>query len=264
MLARLGETWVITRVNNRENIEAALPSLPPHERPHFVYVDLPAWARSWKRGQRGVRLYYLLWQMATVRRARQLQRNEPFDVVWHLTLANIWLGSLGPLVGSTFVYGPMGGGSASHYDPRIVGLKGAGYEVLRSWAVWCGRYLNPFARLSWRRAVLILANNEATVRWLPARHRNKAEVLPHVAVDVQPRRRVARKPTRVAVFAARLIPWKGGALAIRTMNHLPDWTLVVFGTGPDDRRLRRMAQLPGTVGRVVFRGRVSRESCSGS
>jgi len=44
MLARLGETWVVTRANNRPAIEEALSSLPPEERPRFVYVDLPAWA----------------------------------------------------------------------------------------------------------------------------------------------------------------------------------------------------------------------------
>ena len=72
-----------------------------HRRPrpilHFIYVDLSERARSWKRGQRGVRLYYLLWQKAALRRARELHGEERFDLVWHLTLANIWMGSLAGL-----------------------------------------------------------------------------------------------------------------------------------------------------------------------
>src|SRR5260370_27409176 len=66
MLARLGETWVITRSNNRSAIEEGLRNLSLDVSPRFVYVDLPEWARFWKRGQRGIRLYYLLWQIAAL------------------------------------------------------------------------------------------------------------------------------------------------------------------------------------------------------
>ena len=60
LLARLGDTWIITRANNKEAIEAELSSTPEAGSLHFVYVDLSERARSWKRGQRGIRLYYML------------------------------------------------------------------------------------------------------------------------------------------------------------------------------------------------------------
>src|SRR6185503_8049789 len=88
MLARHADTWVITRSNNREPIEAAIDETPERGTLHFVYVDLPTWARFWKRGSRGLRLYYLLWQMAALRSARRLHEADRFDLVWHLTLAN--------------------------------------------------------------------------------------------------------------------------------------------------------------------------------
>jgi allantoicase len=53
------EVWVLTRTKNALAIERALAN-EPHLRLHPVYIDLPAWARFWKRGQRGVHLYYLL------------------------------------------------------------------------------------------------------------------------------------------------------------------------------------------------------------
>jgi glycosyltransferase involved in cell wall biosynthesis len=258
MLARLGETWVITRANNRAAIEEALPSLPPDERPHFIYMDLPQWARFWKRGQRGVHAYYIIWQAHALGIARRLQRDTPFDLVWHLTLTNVWLGSVAALVGPAFVYGPMGGGSRSCWDPRIVGWSGAGYEVARSFAVSLGRYLHPLARISWRRAALILANNDDTVNWLPPRYRKKAEVFPNVALDLPPLSHNVQRQNRVAVFAGRLLPLKGGSLAIRTMEHLPDWHLVVYGTGPDEARLRRLAREIGVEDRVSFRGWIPR------
>ena len=217
MLARLGDTLVITRANNRGGIEDSLSSLAPEERPQFMYLDLPGWARFWKRGQRGVRIYYLLWQVQALMNARRLHRLKSFDLVWHLTLANAWLGSVGPFVGARFVYGPIGAGGSS-CDPRILGFKGAMYEAVRRAAVVFGRYLNPLARSSWRRAALILVNNEATTQWLPARHRYKTAIMPNVALDIAPRPRVDRDEERVALFAGRLLPLKGGALAIRAMR----------------------------------------------
>jgi glycosyltransferase involved in cell wall biosynthesis len=259
MLARLGETWVITRENNRSAIELAIASLPEEERPRFVYVDLPRWARFWKRGQRGIRVYYMLWQVAALRRGRECHRREHFDLVWHITLANIWLGSLGAMIGPRFVYGPVGGGDRSCWDPRIVGLRGALYEIGRSAAVWTGRYANPIARVSWRRAALILANNEATVRWLPGRYRSRAEVMPNVALDLEPQPHRAPPSRRVALFAGRLHPLKGGALAIRAMQHLPEWHLLICGTGPDEHRLRRLTQKLNVSDRVSFEGWIPRD-----
>ena len=66
MLAALDETCVITRANNAEAIAQGLSEAGDPDRLAFVYVDLPYWARFWKRGQRGTRAYYLLWQIAAV------------------------------------------------------------------------------------------------------------------------------------------------------------------------------------------------------
>ena len=67
------EVWVLTRANNRAAIEDALQHHPSPGL-HFVYHDLPRWMRWWKRGGRGVRLYYLLWQWGAYRLARILCR----------------------------------------------------------------------------------------------------------------------------------------------------------------------------------------------
>ena len=255
MLAGLGETWVITRANNRPAIEARLEGAPERERLHFVYVDLPPWARSWKRGLRGVRLYYLLWQAAAVRRARRLDRELRFDLAWHLTMANAWLGSLGPLIGPPFVYGPVGGGTRA---PRALlpalGVRGIGYEALRDMARAAGRYLNPVARMAWSRATLILAQNPETRRWLPSRHRAKTEVFPNVVLEDVPASPGQRRegPERNALFAGRLLAWKGAALAIRAIALLPEWRLTIIGEGPDERRLRRLTSAMGLTERVEF------------
>ena len=260
MLARLGETWVITRANNRGSIERVRP---PHN-VHFVYVDLPRAVRRWKRGQRGVRLYYLLWQRSALKEARRLHGERAFSLAWHLTFANAWLGSAACLLGPPFVYGPVGAGVAPPWRlSRALGLRGILYELLRAAARTTGRYLNPLARVSWRRAQLILVQNEETREWLPPRHRGKASVFPNAIVDhapARPDRRPAQPTPRVMLFAGRLLPLKGVWLAIRALEWLTEWRLVICGDGPDYRRLRRFAARRGCASRVDFRGWVEREA----
>jgi glycosyltransferase involved in cell wall biosynthesis len=261
MLARFGETWVLTRANNRDAIEAHLPTVPEAQRLRFIYVDLPAWARFWKRGQRGVRLYYFLWQLAAVRIARRLHREVGFDLVWHLTFANAWLGSVGPWVRCPFVWGPVGGGAGTPWRlAAVLGVRGVLYEVVRAAARFGLRHLNPLSHVAWARARLILVQNAETLAWLPARHRARAVVFPNAVLEdrlLGGRRRRLGPPS--ALFAGRLLPWKGVALALRALALAPEWRLLVAGSGPDGPRLRRLARRLGVAERVRFLGWIPRD-----
>jgi glycosyltransferase involved in cell wall biosynthesis len=264
MLARMGgEVWVITRANNREVIERHLPAIDERDRLHFVYVDLPYWARFWKRGGRGLRLYYLLWQVGALAKARRLHNQVGFDLAWHLTIANVWLGSLAGLIGPPFVYGPVGGGVRTPWRLwRILGAAGIARDAVRASARAIARYLNPAARLAWRRASLILVQNPETRDWLPEQHRWKAEVFANPIFELPaptrdaPRRR-ADVPT--ALFAGRLLPWKGVSLAIRALALMPGWRLLICGTGPDEARLRGLAERLNLQSNVQFLGWQTRE-----
>jgi glycosyltransferase involved in cell wall biosynthesis len=262
MLATLGDVWVVTRANNREAIEAGRMDVPERDRLHFLYVDLPPWARFWKRGSRGLHLYYLMWQVAAWRELRRFKiREGPFDIAWHVTLATVWLGSLAPLIASTFVFGPVGGGVN---PPRrllpSLGMKGVLYEAARVLVRSIGRLANPFARLAWRRADLILVQNPEAKRSIPKRHRGKCLVFPNVVVEeAQTRGRRASREDKTALFAARLLPWKGGSLAIRAIAEAPGWRLIVCGAGPDEARLRKIAHRYGVSDLVEFRGWRPRE-----
>jgi glycosyltransferase involved in cell wall biosynthesis len=265
MLAGLGETWVVTRANNQEAIEAGLEGLPERDRLHFVYVDLPERARRWKRGRRGVHLYYLLWQLAALRAARAVHRQRRFDLVWHLTLANVWFGSVAPLVGPPVVYGPVGGGARVPWRllPTL-GARGVAVEAVRTSVEVGARYANPLARIAWRRSRLVLVQNPETRRWLPRRHRERAELLPNVVLDLRPGpRRPDRGGPPTAAYAGDLLPLKGVALALRTIAQLPGWRLLVAGAGPDEARLRKLAAELGLDGRVRFLGWVPRDQLLG-
>jgi glycosyltransferase involved in cell wall biosynthesis len=261
VLARLGDTWVVTRANNRPPIEQAIAATPERDRLHFVFVDLPPWARFWKKGQRGIRLYYLLWQVAALRAARRLHAEVGFTLAWHLTFANAWFGSLAPLVGPPFVYGPVGGGVGMPPARlvRMLGGRALRFELARAAAKGLGRHVNPLARLAWTRARLVLVQNRETADWLPRRHRAKVAVFPNPVLDtaLERDRRAGDPPT--ALFAGRLIAWKGAALALESVADTRDWRLLVCGTGRDERQIAELADRLGLDGRVRFLGTQPRE-----
>ena len=105
------EVWVITRQANRHAIEMNLGD-QPRPRLHFVFYDLPAWARRWKRGARGVHLYYALWQWGAYRVAKRLTREINFDCVHHVTFVGMRAPSFMGLLGLPFFLGPVSGGES--------------------------------------------------------------------------------------------------------------------------------------------------------
>ncbi|GIV81030.1 MAG: hypothetical protein KatS3mg051_0384 [Anaerolineae bacterium] len=66
-------------------------------------------------------------------------------------------------------------------------------------------------------------------------------------------------PEPLLLTVARLVPWKGIDHLIRALSAVPEARLLVAGDGPDENRLRSLADEAGVTGRVTFLGRVSRE-----
>jgi glycosyltransferase involved in cell wall biosynthesis len=200
--------------------------------------------------------------LAAATKARQLAHRYRVDLVWHLTYANIWIGSIGGLLGKPFVLGPVGGGVGPPWRllPEF-GWRGAVHELVRSVARTSGRWLNPLSRTAWTRAGLILVQNPETRGWLPRSVRSKVHLFDNVAFETDLPFRTHRTDgidQPVALFAGRLVAWKGVALAVRTLTLLPDWRLVLLGSGPDEARLRGLAAELAVADRVEFRGWLDR------
>jgi len=255
--AREHEVWVLTRANNREAIEAEL-SRKSQPNLHFVYVDLPTWARRWKKGRRGVRLYYVLWQLAALRVAKRLHTQVGFDLVHHVTFANVWLPALTCFVEAPFVLGPVAGGQRI---PRSFLRELSTSQALHERVVSSLRrisVINPLIRVACRRASTILCNNEETLAMLPRESRARALLRTNASVsDGLPNRtdRPARTPPS-AIVAGETRYAKGINLAMRAIARTPDWRLRIIGSGPDEPRLRSLAQDLGIGTRVEFSGRL--------
>jgi glycosyltransferase involved in cell wall biosynthesis len=274
LMAAWSDVWVLTRTT-----PPARDGFGPWRGLHqdvahvnWVHVPLPgdpanqAAIEHWTPGllARAVpQIDYLLWQIHALRRARGLHRRLQFDLAWHVTWANVWLGSTASLVGPPFVLGPVGGG----VDPPFrllptLGRRGMARALVR-WAFRrVARTVNPLARWSWRRARLILVQNPETRDWLPRSVRGRSRVFQNsfLAAGEGYRRTRSRLPGTTAVYAGRLVPMKGVHLAIAAIAKLPPaWRLLVVGDGPERARLEALARTLNVADRVEFRGNVARE-----
>lgn len=63
----------------------------------------------------------------------------------------------------------------------------------------------------------------------------------------------------ILLTVARLVPWKGIDHLIRALRQIPDVRLLIAGDGPDESRLRALAESERVADRVEFLGRVPRE-----
>ena len=166
-ISRTEECWIITRANHRHTIDECLAQ-NPMPRAHFVYFDLPRWARFWKKGQRGIHAYYYLWQLGAYRLAKKMFHEVGFDVVHHMTLGAYWLPSFLALLPAPFLWGPVGGGETAPPSFRCsFSLRGRSYEILRDVARFLGER-DPFVRMTARRSTLALATTQQTAQRLRA------------------------------------------------------------------------------------------------
>lgn len=259
-IARFEECWVITRVNNRPAIEKALAA-SPMPGVHFIYYDLPRWARFWKKGKTGVRLYYYLWQMGVYRLARKLHREFDFSLVHHLTFTSYWLPSFLPLLPVPFIWGPVAGAeSAPPAFRKSFSLRGRIYEVLRD-AARRWSELNPFVQVTARRAVASFAVTPETAERLTALGCRNVSVASQVALSTDELALLGKIPERrgevFRVFSiGRLLHWKGFELGIRAFAEFhklfPGSEYWLIGNGPEKQRWMQLAGELGMARSITF------------
>ena len=261
-LARLHEVWVITRANNRDPIETALAK-EPLPNVHWVYFDLPRWARFWKRKQRGIHLYYYLWQVAIFFVARQLHRRNCFDIVHHITLGQYWVPSFLALLPVPFIWGPVGGGeSAPHGFWWDFSSRGKVYELVRGLARRLAS-LNPVMRFAASRSHIAIATTEQTAQRLRKLGAKLVKVHPQFGMTSRERQYFANFPIRRSrpfrlISMGRLIHWKGFHLSLRAFAkfqaNFPDSEYWIVSSGPERDHLKTLAHQLGVEGKVVFWG----------
>ena len=266
-MSRQFELWVLTRESNRHTIEPWIASHPEYSGIHFVYFDLPKWARFWKKGLRGVRTYYNIWQAMTNRIVKRVMVDNDIHVFHHITYGN----ALWPVsdYGSrqTFIWGPIGGLETIPEDyTRHYGTKLRLLESVRRLMVKRAVRSRSFRRRACR-ANLILCKTEDTMRLLPDEARRRAVLFTDVATDSDV---VKNQDAKSAphdglncIAVGRLDAWRGFDIAIlavaEALKSRSDIHLSIVGKGADLDRLENLVQTLGISNNVSFLGAVSQE-----
>jgi len=211
-----------------------------------------------------VHVTYLVWLVLAHLAARRAIRSENFVGGHHLTYAGDWLPSPLFCLPLDIVWGPIGGSNSSPPAVRSrLRWRDRGRESLRE--AICA----PLRRVT-------VSASRGNVRACVAQNRD-LEVLrllsPAVSVRVRPnvvvedsvagRTNSEARPTRaenaslrVAVYAGRLLYWKGLELALTALSRpeVAHWSLRIIGSGPEEERLRARVREMRLEDRVAFVG----------
>ncbi|WP_233231554.1 glycosyltransferase family 4 protein [Tichowtungia aerotolerans] len=256
-MAKHHDVWVLTRANNRTVIEEELK-----ERPvpgiNFVYYDLPEWAMWWKKGGRGVQIYYYLWEVFSESVVRRTERQIGFDVAHHVTIVRYWTPSNLRNIRVPFVWGPVGGGEST---PKALkknfSLKNRIIEQVRDLMRWIGE-CDPLVRKTARKSSLAIATTNETAARLKALRGERVQVQSQLGtgaltasleVDDGSDPKIVR-----FICIGKQIYWKGFDLALKAFANVDinNAKLIFVGEGPEHKSLQDLASDLGLHDSVRF------------
>lgn len=257
------DVWLLTNDAAHEDVRRGLAAEHLSAKVHLVPVGtgfddtVPCRGGSLEYHYR-----YDRWQRMAGRTATILDRQVEFDAVHHATLAAYWARAGVSVLERPLVWGPVGGGvNAPRSLLPVLGARGIVNDGIRFAARRVLERLPPSKQVR-DRAALVLAQNPSTAARL--RSVREVRILSNAwsVGDLETAlQSAARQRTTDVVFAGRLIPWKGAVLAVQAFARVrtPRTTLHMFGEGPEEARVRRLAARLGVGDRVVIHGSVPRE-----
>lgn len=254
-IATDNEAWVVTRRNNQKLIEEEL-RIHPNPNLHFLYTDLPKWLSFWKKGGRGIRTYYYLWQFAALLKARKLLKHQTFDIAHHVTFVNDWLFSSFSLLPIPFVWGPIG----SH--PKApVSLTNSKKDYIKDRLRYGFQsFMRTFDPLFWIcaiRAKLIIGISKEVSQKFPLSFLSKNKYINHTAIGVEDIFNINTERTGKNIISiGRLIPIKAFHLTIDAFHIAhkvdPELKLTIMGKGPLKKSLIEKCLHLGIEDSVTF------------
>jgi glycosyltransferase involved in cell wall biosynthesis len=244
-VARVGyELTALVSSAHRTAILAAAQKDPALQRIRWVFPEVVSWPLQQGREPVWERTYNLLWQREALRVAQALHREQPFDLVHHLTWAGVRAPTFLGKLGAPLITGPVGGGETSPGRLRDrFSLRSRVLEGVRDLSN-ATIELNPIVRQGLRNASVIFARTPDTRNLLSPPLRAKTYVqmeLGVTAAQIGAPRPVRGMPRKL-LYAGRLLYWKGVHIAIEAMSrlvaHMPDAQLTIVGNGPEEARLK--------------------------
>lgn len=266
-LAKYHDVHVLTRANNRGTIEAALAG--KEHVPTFHYYDLPKQLVFWKKKRRGYRQYYYLWQYGAFFRYRRWINASHFDIVQHLTFANYAIPSLFMMCKGCTVYGPIGTTRIPKAIFSALPFSVKFKERLRQWSIFLMTHLEPFRVLTPLLADRIIESGTASGKsFFPRRSAAKVVRHPQTGINTsEPEYRTERKRSADGkvrlLICSEFLHWKGVSFSVELFSRIvrkrENVELLIYGSGPEERNMRRILKDSSVSSHVTFKGFVGKD-----
>jgi glycosyltransferase involved in cell wall biosynthesis len=260
------KVWVLTRVNNREAIEAELEKNPAPNL-HVIYSDLPVFLGQIKQERWEIHVHYYLWQLQAYTTACKLHQEINFDISHHVTYGRYCDPSYLAFINIPFVWGPVGGAESA---PKAFwddfGFKGRIYERLRIISRWMGEK-NPLTKVTVKHSAVAIAATQETAEHLKLMGVQNIKMIPgqtgitEQELDQFQTLTKASKDRPVRFLSlGRLLHWKGFHLGLQAFvqAQLPECEYWIVGDGPERKRLEDFAKESSSNGQIKFLGNIPR------
>ena len=259
---------VITRMNNKKKIEEEFRA---HSYPNltFYYCDVPKVLSFWKKGQRGVHLYYLMWQVQCFRLAKALNKKFHIDYSMTVTFGNLWMPTFMHLLPCEFIWGPLGGGEGVPdvllpHMPKKQLFAETIRKINKIFPV-----TNPWFYSICKKAKLILVRTNDSLECIPRAYRGKCEIVIETGIsdaDVEYFNKVSPMPEinkDDMVLCGKMVPFKLFSLAIdayaKVVAEKDIGKLHIIGDGPQKDMLVSMVEKYDLADKIIFEGKKTRE-----
>lgn len=259
------DVTVLTRETHRPHIESWIAEASEEgPYPEFIYYDLPGWLSWYKKGERGLYLYYALWTLLATLRCRRMNFAGRWQITHFLTFGTMLWPQFAFLMNTPYVLGPVGGGERIPLSLRqAFTLTGQAKIVVRR-IVQKLMPFNPVFLANLSRASRIFVRTGETLDMIPRRYHQKTSLLLETAIgpEMMPERPPYRSNELVHIVSVgRLITSKFNplfleALATFKSNWRRPFSVTVIGDGPERARLEALRDRLG-LEEVEFLGKKS-------
>lgn len=245
-MSKYFELWVLTRKSNQNSIETWMNQQEQKYDIHFVYFDLPKALRFWKKGMRGVRTYYTIWQTLTNRIVKKTMKENDIKIYHLLTYGNsLWKAS-GYGMKQFFVWGPTGGVDtipaeySKYYDTKSRLVEFVRRTIVKTLPV------NYGFNKRCKNANLIFCKSHNMYNAIPEKYRKNAMLFTDVAVELKNfEKRDAEVSSKIKyIVVGKLDAWRAFDVLVeafaRAYKVNPNIELDIVGKGADWDRIQEL------------------------
>lgn len=248
------DVTVVSRVNNVNLLKLD----PNFGKASLIGVDVPKYLGFYKKGGRGIILYYYIWQVLVGMKVRALQITNNYDVVHQLNFHTDWAPHFLSNPNGRLVWGPM-----SHHkkvpddfliNNKIMAALGERIKISVKKLFW---NFDPFLKSAINRTDLILYADRDMA---PCFKKNEKKVKFQTYASTIPALKIAprRNNTFDVLIVGRLVSLKGFDAAmdayVKFMAQYPKIksTFTVIGSGPLVEHLKAKAVMCGILDNTRF------------